>query len=148
MEYIIKNISGHDIKWGNSILKSNYELKTNNLKIFDKLIKEGKVEVVNLYNIKREEIIETKNIAPTSNIINEKIKLQLTESIFKLHLQEEMNYEEIDILKWFFKKFYKINNAKCINALDNVTNKEEFIEVLLNVVYPHIFDVWLNQVNK
>lgn len=159
MAYIIENISNETIKIGGFNLKPNTNFTTNDVSSFMELYNKGKVKInkVNSDNNKtvsiqnsseKTEVNELKRNANIRNLFNDKIHDTLMSSVFKLYTGGDMNTEEIEIMKNYFKSFYQIKDKEKIYLIDKVSNRNEMVEVLLNHIYPYVFSQWLVDLNK
>lgn len=77
----------------------------------------------------------------------EEIKERLVPALFTLHFNQDLSDEELSDLKWFYKNIGPTsqldNNLKSL--LDDVNHTEDFIEVLLNNLYPELIKRYLNK---
>ena len=153
MSYLIENISNEDIKINNITLKPGSGFSTNDPSVFNNLIERIKVRVVDdiymthiIKNTKSKEDINKESAV--KNMFNDKMHDTLMSAIFKLYTGGNINTEELDIIKCFFRTFYNITSGEHLFKLDNVTNRDEMVEILLNYVYPQAFSQWLSKFNK
>lgn len=150
MLYIIENISNEDITINNGILKPTKETTINNIELFIDLIKDKKLKIKshvidnNLY-IEHDKTIVVPEIPV--DFISHNIKQQLMEGFFKLYMNEELNDTELNMLKWFYKDIglTKDISKSTFDLLENASNKEELIEVLLNNIYSELLDKHFNK---
>lgn len=151
MLYEIKNKRQNDITIGTKTLKYNDVTIVDDLEPLQKLIDLNYIEVVNSIhtNISNNTIqpIVNHNIvkSPNSiveNFINDKIKMQLSEIFFNFYLHNDISNDDLTLLKWFYKKIGFTHNIsqKTLDLIDDVTHQEELIEILLNNIYPELFD--------
>lgn len=134
--FIIKNISNDNIVFGKKTLYPGEEIPVQNLTFFQTLINLKKIEVIKEINF------ENNKTKINNNYINPNIKKNLIDSLFKLYLHQELSNDDLNVLKQFYKKMGFTRNIKpeILSLLDNVKNSEEFIEILLNNVYPELID--------
>lgn len=143
MNYRIKNISPNknNIVIGSKTLKYDDSTTVNDLEPIQTLIDLDYIEVINT-NTKTHssEVIEVPAIQP--EFIDNNLKPYLLESFFNYYLVKEVSKEDLDRLKWFYKNvgFTNSISQSTLELLDSVENAEELTEVLLNNIYPELFD--------
>ena len=162
MLYVVTNISDVEIPIGKGFLKPGKEMETFNLEPFKKLIETGVVKARECEYIIPKEIIEDIKISteekqlvkPESenqvDFIKENLKHDLVESCFNLYLHRDLSEKDLRLLKWFYKNIALTNKVKpmTLSLLDSVENYDDFIEVLLNNVYPELFELYLTHERK
>ena len=155
MLYIIKNVSENNIVIGKGVLKPNKEMRTYNLKPFQKMIDSGYVELEivqeNVYQKQLNNNQDTSQIEQNgnktdikNNFIKENLKQNLIESFFNLYLTKDVSDKDLKLLKWFYKNINYTQGIKShtLNLLDEVENGEELIEILINHIYPELLDLY------
>ena len=130
--FIIKNVSFKTIIIGKKQLSPNEEIPIQNLNIVQKYIDSKDIKVLNndIYNFKYSK----------DEIIN---------SLFNFYLKEQMNNKDFEIVIYFFKQMgfsQKISLDK-LNLLNDIKDREELIEILLNNIYGTLIDYYLNKKN-
>ena len=155
MLYIVTNVSNDNIIIGKGILKPQKEMETYNLEPYKKLIETGKVTVREDYSASDriyQNIVNTNkpNESEKIDFIKENLKQNLMEALFNFYLKNEISEKDLPLLKWFYKEVALTNKVKkeTLNLLNFVDNADEFLEVLLNNVYPDLLDLYLTQERK
>ena len=139
--YLVTNISDNNITHGDDTIKpteTRHMLNVDDLKIMFKMghmsceiIGEEKVVV-------EKTLIEEKSEKSEEKFINKNQNIELTESLFKFYLNEKMFKRDIEALKKMYKNliiFHQIDNS-ILELLNDVNNREELVEILLNHIYP------------
>lgn len=148
MFYLIKNISDTDIIIGKGILKPGKVMKSFSVDNFNVLIEKRLVEIkyINGEDIKKENIDEVENNF-CEDFIASNIKDKLIECMFDLYINHSIKDENFSFIKWFYSDVGLTNkvSSNTLNLLNNSKTGEDFITVLLNNVYPELFDLYLTQ---
>lgn len=139
---IVRNVSPHNIIINEKSIAYDKTTKVteDQLENLQSLIKDGLLRVESKY---------TSNAEYTnSEEIKDKFKEtkdKIVPALFSLHLNQDLSSEELSDLKWFFKNIgptSQINNS-LKNLLDDVNSTEEFLEILLNHLYPELIKISL-----
>ena len=130
---IIKNVSFKTITIGKKQLSPNEEIPIQNLNIVQKYINSRDIRVLN-----------------DNNTCDFKYsKDEIMNSLFNFYLKEQMNNKDFEIVIYFFKQMgfsQKISLDK-LNLLNDIKDREELIEILLNNIYGTFIDYYLNKKN-
>lgn len=145
---MIKNISKHNIIINEKLLAQNKTMKISEdeLENLSGLIESGMLEVQNT------KAFEQQNEDYDHSVISglENMKERIIPALFSLHLNLELTEDELIDLKWFFKNVGPTsqldNNLKSL--LDDTNDYEEFLEVLLNHLYPELIKEVMNKKRK
>ncbi|MNJ90196.1 hypothetical protein D3C87_77900 [compost metagenome] len=138
--FVVRNISPHNIIINEKSIAYDKTTKVteDQLENLQSLIQDGLLKVESKYN---------SNVEQTNNEeLKEKfeeIKNRIVPAFFSLHFNQDLSNEELQDLKWFFKNIgptSKVNN-NLKELLDSVKSTEEFIEVLLNHLYPELIKI-------
>ena len=143
MNYKIKNVSPNknNIVIGTKTLKYNDTTTVGDLESIQALIDLNYIEVINpSTKTNFSEVIEVP-IQP-SEFIDNNLKSHLLESFFNYYLVKNVSKEDLDRLKWFYKNIGFTNSISqlTLQLLDSIESAEELTEVLLNNIYPELFD--------
>lgn len=139
---IIRNMSDHNIIINEKVVLPTRTIVVSNEQLEDlqKLIDNGmlKHEQQTVHRI--ETTISNDNIKQFDSI-----KERILPALFSLHFNQDLTIEQLHDLKWFFKNVGPTsqldNNLKLL--LDDVNHTEEFLEVLLNHLYPELIKNYL-----
>lgn len=151
MFYVIKNISSEDIPIGHGILKSGKSMITFNLQSINEWINNGCVTVQKFnesnndnHNVNNIDLTHTNQVE--SSFIKNYLYENLIESFFKFYFNQDMQSDDLQIIKWFYKNIGFTSKIKheTLKLIDDVQSKEELIEVLLNNVYPELLELYLS----
>jgi hypothetical protein len=132
----VKNIT----KNSNIIIKGKILLPGKSMAIneedldaLEKLIENG---ALSIGNIEADNIV--KNNSNTRNI--EEIKKRMIQAFFSLHLNQNLSLQQLQDLKWFYMNVGPTSmiDKRILELLNDVTNGEEFVEILLNHIYPEL----------
>lgn len=151
MPYKIKNVSRtkNNIVIGSRTLKYNDSMNVNEIESLQKLIELNMIEVIYPINIKPSN--GTVDVFKKSQkFIDNGIKIHLIESFFNYYLSKDISKSDLQLLKWFYKNIGFTSNIskETLDLLDEVQNQEELTEVLLNNIYPELFEQYtINEKN-
>jgi len=129
--FVIKNVSFKNIIIGKKQLSPNEEIPIQNLNIVQNYINSGDIKVLN-----------------DENTCDFKYsKDEITSSLFKFYLNENLSEKDFEILIYFFKQlgFSSKISLDNLNLLNDINNREELIEILLNNIYGALIDYFLNK---
>lgn len=140
MLYEIKNKKHNDITIGTKTLKYNDTMIVKDLEPLKKLIDLNYIEVI--YPVDKNIINITETRKLSQPFIEDEKKSKLIESFFNFYLNKDISSEDLNLLKWFYKNigFTNVISQETLILLDGVQNQEELIEILLNNIYPELFD--------
>lgn len=151
MLYEIKNKKHNDITIGIKTLKYNDVTIVQDLAPLQKLIDLNYIEIVNFIDTDKQNASCQNNIqtlsTPIKDFIDNEKKIKLTEGFFDFYLHKEISKENLDLLKWFYKKigFTSGISQITLDLIDDINSQEELIEILLNNIYPELFDQYILQ---
>lgn len=134
----IKNISDANIIINKKVLLpgDEMELPEDDIEKYKKLFDNKMIEKI-LPKIKRIEQIELNE--DQKQEYNE-LKERLLPAFFSLYLHQNINEQQLEDLKWFYKNVGLTSTVDIItkSLIDDINNDEELIEVLLNHIYPEL----------
>jgi len=131
--FIIKNVSFKKIIIGKKQLFPNEEIPIQNLNIVQNYINSGDIKVLNNdtcdFKYSKDEILN---------------------SLFSFYLNKSLNNKDFEILIYFFKQMGFSNKISLdkLNLLNNINDREELIEILLNNIYGTLIDFYINKKNN
>ena len=129
--FIIKNVSFKKITIGKKQLFPNEEIPIQNLNIIQNYINNGDIKVLN------------------NNILSDfkYLKDEIMNSLFNFYLNKNLNDKDFEILIYFFKQMGFSNKISLdkLNLLNNINDREELIEILLNNIYGTLIDFYINK---
>lgn len=134
----IKNVSNANIIINKKALHPGefMDITQDDAVFHHRLFENGLIEKVQTI-VKR---IEKKELTDEQRNEYEQLKNRLLPAFFALHINQILNDQHLEDLKWFYKNVGPTSNTDISikSLLDDTRDGEEFIEVLLNHIYPEL----------
>ena len=129
MLYVVKNITQHNIDHNGDIIKPGEQRNLLNVDNLSIMFKMGHMtcKTITPQDIQKTETIQEQH-------------KDIIECFFKFYINMPMSDNELIQMKTFYKEvlFAEIMDNKILTLINNVSNRDEMVEILLNYIYPKL----------
>ncbi|MNB99265.1 hypothetical protein D3C75_465440 [compost metagenome] len=146
---VLKNVSDSNI-----VIEKQAVIPGDTIEIPSECVQKYQ-KLIDIGMIKQEHNI-VKRVDKTYSLSEEKekeyneLKQRLTPAFFALHINQNLDEQQLEDLKWFYKNVGPTSSVDISikMLIDDARDTEEFIEIVLNHLYPELIKLYFDKLEK